>query len=183
MAWPIRWSLLVVSALEGLYPVLSSMLGVKWPNDIMHGDAKLAGILVSRQRACHRWWCVAGVGLNLFGHSALSLDRPVTDLQHLGVRQPDPEQIVTAIVDAAFHMLSTPKQDQDTMNWQSAYRARDIAASMQVCVIHPTTGKTMHTGINRGISPTGELILDIDGAAHRIAVGELSLRPGMRPSV
>jgi BirA family transcriptional regulator, biotin operon repressor / biotin---[acetyl-CoA-carboxylase] ligase len=177
LAWPIRWSLLAVSALEAAYPELCGRLGVKWPNDIMHDDAKLAGVLVSRHFVSGQWWCVAGIGINLAWHITPSMDRPITDLKRLGVAQPDPETIVSTIAGRAFPVLSTEDLNSDAGFWRDEFERRDVAAGMRVRVVHPVTNITIQTGVNRGISPTGELLLDVDGNPHVVAVGELSLRP------
>ena len=39
----------------------AARVGVKWPNDLYCGDAKLAGVLIERRRPL----CVAGVGVNV----------------------------------------------------------------------------------------------------------------------
>lgn len=180
LAWPIRWSLLTVSALEAAYPELCGRLGVKWPNDIMQGDAKLAGVLVSRHFISGQWWCVAGIGINLAWHSTPPVDRPITDLQRLGVAQPDPEKIVSTITERAAPAVTTDDINSDAEFWQAEFARRDVAAGLQVRVVHPITSLTIQTGVNRGISPTGELLLDVDGNTHVVAVGELSLRPAYR---
>lgn len=63
-----------VLAATGLQPVL------KWPNDVLIDNAKLAGILIQR---AHDWF-VVGVGINL-AHSPELHDRAVTSVQAHGV--------------------------------------------------------------------------------------------------
>jgi BirA family transcriptional regulator, biotin operon repressor / biotin---[acetyl-CoA-carboxylase] ligase len=53
---------------------------LKWPNDILVGNAKLAGVLLER----HNSAVVVGVGVNLSHHPDLP-DRPATNLLALGV--------------------------------------------------------------------------------------------------
>ena len=176
MAWPIRWSLLVISALETSYPELRSLLGVKWPNDVMAQQAKLAGILVSRHLVGGQWWCVAGVGINLAWGVLPEIGRPVTDLRRLGVANPDPEQIVMAIAQAATDDLSVAQTIATADVYQSEYRRRDVAVDAIVSVVHPVTGATLMTGTNQGINTRGELMLQVDGQQQTVAIGELSLR-------
>lgn len=176
MAWPIRWSLLTIAALEASYPILSKRLGVKWPNDVMAQQSKLAGVLVSRHLVHGEWWCIAGVGINLAWRELPEVGRPVTDLQRLGVQEPDPEKIVTALRHAADALLNGPSGETASDVWQKEYRDRDVAADKLVSVVHPVSGETLMMGMNRGLSPTGELILEVDGTQHRVAIGELSLR-------
>jgi BirA family transcriptional regulator, biotin operon repressor / biotin---[acetyl-CoA-carboxylase] ligase len=176
-AWPIRWSLLAVSALEAAHPELSGRLGVKWPNDIMHHSAKLAGVLVSRHFIDGRWWCIAGIGINLVWEKPPQMDRPITDLVSLGVPNPDPEKIVSRMASTAAPVLMAEGPSEEHGMWRAEYGRRDVVAGMPVRVVHPTTNATIQTGVNRGIGPAGELILDVDGEQHFVTVGELSLRP------
>lgn len=63
-------------------------LQLKWPNDLLLGGAKLAGILLERQGEA----LVAGFGVNL-AHHPDHLDRPVT---HLGAHAPTPQPLAFA---------------------------------------------------------------------------------------
>lgn len=64
---------------------------LKWPNDVIVGDAKLAGILLERQGDL----VVIGVGLNVAHHPDLP-DRPSTSLAELGIVQ-TPDTAVAAL--------------------------------------------------------------------------------------
>jgi BirA family biotin operon repressor/biotin-[acetyl-CoA-carboxylase] ligase len=63
-------------------------VGVKWPNDLLHHDAKLAGILVELGGEflgpCQ---AVIGIGVNLYvpAEARAAIGQPVTDLDELGV--------------------------------------------------------------------------------------------------
>lgn len=175
MAWPIRWSLMTLAALEASYPALSDALGVKWPNDVMAQQAKLAGILVSRHLVGGQWWCIAGVGINLAWGNLPEMGRPITDLQRLGVPDADPEKIVAELCKLADHFIQTPEA-KPIDYWRKEYIRRDVAANKTISVVHPVSGEILMTGVNRGISPTGELILETNGRQHMVAIGELSLR-------
>lgn len=176
MAWPIRWSLLTIAALETSYPILSEQLGVKWPNDVMAQQSKLAGVLVSRHFVGSQWWCVAGVGINLAWQMPPDMGRPIIDLQRLGVSEPNPEKIVAALSHLANDLLALSSTQTTADTWRKDYGCRDVAANKMVSVVHPVSGEILMTGLNRGISPTGELILEINGEQHRVTIGELSLR-------
>lgn len=59
-------------------------LTLKWPNDLLAGGAKLAGILLERERDA----VVIGFGVNLAARPELG-DRPVTDMMTLTGEAPD----------------------------------------------------------------------------------------------
>lgn len=60
-------------------------LQLKWPNDLMAGGAKLAGILLERTEDA----VVIGFGVNLLAHPD-AIDRPTTSLRELGHGAPEP---------------------------------------------------------------------------------------------
>ena len=54
----------------GLYDALKSLspdgdFKLKWPNDVLLGNAKLAGMLLETGQTHHQVWVIAGIGVNL----------------------------------------------------------------------------------------------------------------------
>ncbi len=172
-AWPIRISLLVVEALVRRYPQLANRLGVKWPNDIMAGRAKLGGVLVSRHRVAGQWWLIAGFGLNLAWQTPLSLDRPVSDLVSLGIQGAEPKSLVSELAIAIEHQVMTPWSADELMQ---RFRDADIFAGVGVSVIHPVDGHLVAQGKSDGISAMGALRLQTSQETLEVQIGELSLR-------
>jgi BirA family biotin operon repressor/biotin-[acetyl-CoA-carboxylase] ligase len=68
---------------------------VKWPNDLMAGGAKLAGILLERAADA----VVIGFGANVAHHPG-DLGRPATSIAALAGAAPEPQQFCDALVDA-----------------------------------------------------------------------------------
>lgn len=174
-ALPARLSLLVLRTLERTYPVLSGRLGLKWPNDLLVGEAKLAGILVSRHQVAGVVWLIAGIGINLFWALPPSLDRPVTDLKSLGVDVADPAALAHAICADIQAFRSGECLGQ---NWEQEFMRKDTLAGSVVDVVHPATGDVLHRGVHAGITALGQLLLESDRSTIAINIGELSLRRG-----
>lgn len=63
--WPAWISLWVRQALVDYAPELNPQLRLKWPNDLVVGDRKLGGVLVSQLIHDAQTFRVAGVGLNI----------------------------------------------------------------------------------------------------------------------
>ncbi len=88
-AWPVGAGLVLS---ETLHELGYAAVGLKWPNDLVVGEAKLGGILVEQQapRVANGVGgrLVAGVGLNRAGSQRLQLGRAVTDLAAQGVPPP-----------------------------------------------------------------------------------------------
>jgi BirA family biotin operon repressor/biotin-[acetyl-CoA-carboxylase] ligase len=143
--------------------------GIKWPNDILAGGAKLAGILVEVQAAgggaAH---AVIGVGVNVFMPAAGAtgreagevIDRPWTDiasqlpvgvpgLSRNGVAALLLEDLLAGI--AAFEAAGFQP-------FESEWRELDLLEAKEVQIQHNGT----HTnGIARGIDADGGLVLEI----------------------
>jgi BirA family biotin operon repressor/biotin-[acetyl-CoA-carboxylase] ligase len=88
--------LAALALIDTLPPGLAAQL--KWPNDVLVGDAKLAGVLV--ETACESArlaWAVVGIGANLASHPSLP-DRPATSLPAHGVAPPAPMAFAQAVL-------------------------------------------------------------------------------------
>jgi BirA family biotin operon repressor/biotin-[acetyl-CoA-carboxylase] ligase len=144
--------------------------GIKWPNDILAGGSKLAGILVEVQAAgggaAH---AVIGVGVNVFMPAAgvigrkagAVIDRPWTDiasqlsageavLSRNGVAALLLEDILNGI--AAFETAGFQPFEKE-------WRELDLLEGRQVVIQH--NGSNI-TGIARGIDADGGLVLEIN---------------------
>ena len=172
-AWPIRCSLVVVDCLLHRYPQLADRVGLKWPNDIMAGRAKLGGVLISRHRIAGQWWLIAGIGLNLAWQTPATLDRPVTDLESLAVDPVDPRVLVSDLMMAMQTQILTPWPAEELMQ---RFSRADIFADVGVSVTHPMDGRLVAQGKSQGISALGALRLQTAEQLLEVQIGELSLR-------
>jgi BirA family biotin operon repressor/biotin-[acetyl-CoA-carboxylase] ligase len=69
----------VYDAVAELAPPIASRLSLKWPNDVLLGGAKLAGILIEAEQD----WAVIGIGINC-AHHPKDTAQPATDLASAG---------------------------------------------------------------------------------------------------
>src|SRR5499426_1602908 len=82
-ALPEHWSelsfvaaLAIHDAIADLAPSVRPQLAIKWPNDLLLGEAKFAGILTEAEGA---GTVVVGIGINCISHPA-ETEYPATDL-------------------------------------------------------------------------------------------------------
>lgn len=61
----LRLALVVRSLCERLVPASAGRLLIKWPNDVMLNDRKVAGLLIEQVVAKKERWLLIGVGLNV----------------------------------------------------------------------------------------------------------------------
>jgi BirA family biotin operon repressor/biotin-[acetyl-CoA-carboxylase] ligase len=142
-------------------------LSLKWPNDLLIGRAKLAGILLERQADA----VVVGVGVNLAVAPQLP-DRETIALAALG---PAPgRDHFAATLAAAF--------DLELGRWRSAGTApllrRWLAVAHPVgtpLAVHEPGGGSL-SGSFAGLDDSGSLLLRLeDGALRSIAAGDVML--------
>ncbi len=136
---------------------------IKWPNDILADDAKLAGILLERSGDA----VVIGFGANL-AHHPKGLERPVTSIAALVGTAPEPGQVAQALA-ARFAA------------WLSHWRSDGLEAVRQawLSAAHPL-GTRLSTpegeGSFDGLEPGGALRLRlVDGTIRLIHAGDVFL--------
>ncbi len=162
--------LAVLDALEGLgVPDLA----LKWPNDVLAGDAKLGGILIEMTRSA-AVELVVGIGLNVALPDAVRARVPqqVTDLAALG--PPPPRSVLAGrVISAVVEFLG----EFDTLGFQPFRRAFDQRHRYQgqPCrVLQP--GGAAVSGTVVGVSEDGGLLMDTAEGIREFHGGEVSLR-------
>jgi BirA family biotin operon repressor/biotin-[acetyl-CoA-carboxylase] ligase len=142
--------------------------GIKWPNDILAGGSKLAGILVEVQAAgggaAH---AVIGVGVNVFMPAAGAtgreagtvIDRPWTDIASqlpVGVSDLSRNEVAALLLEDILNGI-TAFEAAGFQPFEKEWRELDLLEGCQVLIKH---NETNTTGIARGIDADGGLVLE-----------------------
>jgi len=157
--------------------------GIKWPNDILAGGRKLAGILVESQGGAGSGVAVvAGIGVNVrmardgLAEADRLIDRPWTDLESLlpPAHCPvDRNRLVSALLDRLLAAFERFAQTGFT-SFQSRYAALDLIAGRAVSLEHDAREIQ---GVGRGVDDSGRLLIaQPDGATRAFHAGEVRLR-------
>lgn len=180
-----------ISALEGLslavgvviVQILNNLavrdIELKWPNDLIWRGRKLGGILIELDGDlsgdCN---VVVGVGLNvdMSDQDYQAIDQPWVDLKEIALesgcnpldRTDLASQLIVALVDA----VST-YSEKGFEEYQDAWNAHNYSKNKEITI---TSGQSSVSGIHRGVSETGALILETQGQITLHNGGELSLR-------
>jgi BirA family biotin operon repressor/biotin-[acetyl-CoA-carboxylase] ligase len=150
--------------------------GLKWPNDILVDDAKLAGILIDvigeSTGSCA---VVVGVGINVAmpQQAGEEIGQPWTDLQSLcGVERFPRNLLAARALDCLLAAIDEFRRSglQDFLDDWCRY---DVMAGRQIDVRLPDR---VVTGRACGIDETGALLVDTPGGRQRFASGEVSVR-------
>ena len=163
-----RWALLPLAVgwalLDALQEFGVSDLRLRWPNDLLVGGRKLAGILMERHSADT---AVVGLGLNVFNHpedaapDLRGTTARLADLAPLGRLDLDD---IAALVLRAIARAHRRIRDNDfariaadlNLGWRAAPRSVALSVAGQVASV---------TGLFTGIDSAGRLLLrTADGA-------------------
>lgn len=149
--------------------------GLKWPNDVMWGGRKLAGLLIELQgESTGPTEVVIGLGLNVrMGKMGDAIDQPHVDLAEILAMTPDRNALVAAL--AAELACACARFDAEGFApfikpWQSLH----VHQGREVEIYR---GENRRRGIAEGIDETGALRLRTTaGKIELMHSGEVSLR-------
>ncbi|HEX7386394.1 MAG TPA: biotin--[acetyl-CoA-carboxylase] ligase [Castellaniella sp.] len=160
-------------------------LTMKWPNDLLWNQAKLAGILIESTRsgtaqAADHHLIIIGIGLNLQDARALSasLDRRIADWAEIAAidasaRQITTPQIVARLANGWFDALNEATA-RGFVDLPERYAQVDGLSGKMLDVLDD--GRLLKTGVACGIDNQGHLLLRNNQGIHEISVGEISVR-------
>ncbi|MHB1596770.1 MAG: biotin--[acetyl-CoA-carboxylase] ligase [Streptosporangiaceae bacterium] len=141
---------------------------LKWPNDVMAGTGKLAGILAEQAGDA----IVVGVGLNVLGTAAQLPVATATSLELLGAGQADRPallaDILTEIERWYLPWRDTPAGDADASGLRQEYLRLSATVGARVRVLLP--GAPDLVGVAVTVDQTGRLIVRPDGQADLVPV-------------
>lgn len=149
--------------------------GLKWPNDLVAGEAKLGGILIEVQaEAGGPCQAIIGLGLNLSLPSGAAnlLGREVTDVASLAGGRVERNLLGSLIIEEVLRLLSDyPKCRFASV--RDEWMALDVLRDAPVVVSGLAEGLE---GIARGVDEQGALLVEAGEGVVRVQAGEVSLR-------
>lgn len=165
-----------VAVAEGIRAATGLPAMIKWPNDVVAGDArarrKLAGILAEASTgAAGLQYVILGLGINLrtAAYPAELADRATSIETELG-RAVDAGMVLSETL-AAFHALFTRLAAGDRQHVLARWRA--LAPSSRGAVVEWTTPAGERRGTSAGIDEGGALLVRVGSSVERIISGEL----------
>lgn len=165
---PVVTMALGLAVVEAIAKAAHLRLDLRWPNDVVRDDRKVAGILTQH----HGDFTVAGIGINVNQIQFPDVLQPVaTSLQLITGREHARESILTALLPAIDDQCDTLTRHGRDVILQRFAQASSYVRGKRV-VIEPDG----HRGITNGLTPEGFLQLRQDtGATLTILAG------GVRP--
>ena len=140
-------------------------ISVKWPNDILSGDKKLAGILVesSVQKSMAKS-IIIGMGINVNQIQFPQLPN-ATSMRLCTAKAYDLNTLLLSVVPKLIEGLTLPGKDWDHAYQQSLYGLNENRQFV--------SGKHEFEGIIRSVTPEGKLVLETEIGEQLFEVKEL----------
>ena len=150
---------------------------LKWPNDVLGSEGKLAGILIEAQGdMLGPSAVVIGIGLNMSMPQNLlpRIEQPATSLQDMVAEMPERNVLLAKILQemqVALHQFSSHGFTALRTEWERYHAWQD----RKVKLVLPDGSSAV--GIARGVTDSGALIVETAQGRKTFNVGEISLRP------
>lgn len=147
---------------------------LKWPNDVLLGDGKLAGVLLEMSAESDRVdWVVAGCGVNVrppeagasvegAAYLVKAVEVPVTPARAASLALDGIADAYGVFVESGFGALG------------AEYEARSALTGRAV-VVHDAEGRELASGDVSGVDDSGRLLVGTAGGPVAIAAGEVTL--------
>jgi BirA family biotin operon repressor/biotin-[acetyl-CoA-carboxylase] ligase len=171
---PARWPLLSLAAgvavAHALEPICGVAARLKWPNDVMVGARKLAGILLEA-RLTSPGIVVVGIGINTAQmRFPADVEATATSIQGLTGRPADREALLAAIL-------------EEFRGWRRRLECEGSAPIRRAWIARSATlGAIVAVGGVRGravdLAADGALVIDDGQTRHRVIAGDLVEEPG-----
>lgn len=140
---------------------LGARAALKWPNDVLLEDRKLAGILCEARSAAGRGWIAIGVGLNVHGPLPVEVGQHGIALEEViaGVRR---VQVLELLVPRLHALSSAPALSADECE---EYGTRDWLAGRELR--RPVAGRAI------GVDVDGALLIATGRGRERVLAGSV----------
>lgn len=168
-------SLVTAVAIQRALSGFAPQVRIKWPNDLLAGGAKLAGILTEMRAEPGRVHAVVlGIGINISkpaGGWPKTITQGVTDLTSAAGRDISRSDVAVSVIEAlddCYEEYLAHGFERIRQWWWEAH-----AASGQSVRAHGENGYV--EGIAEALDEDGALLLRVDGEIRRFVAGDIEL--------
>lgn len=148
---------------------------LKWPNDIVYDNKKLAGILIEIKNASQPGFfsIVIGVGLNLYHPITNStvIKQAASDIYSIQKIPPQRNRLAGLLLKNCLLALSK-FQSKGFSAFAETWKKLD---NLKNKVVRIKTVKALQEGIVRGVNAFGQICIEINGKEHCFSTGEVHI--------
>lgn len=150
-------------------------VGLKWPNDILLNNRKLAGVLIEVKNTAIGRCLIIGVGINVLMPESTKLSSALgwNDLSKTPLGVQSREKIIALILNEAL-VATRAFFKQGLSVFREEWMSYDEWAGAAVEVFDQ--GNVMVAGIEAGIDNDGRLLLETPDRIVKVQSGDVSLR-------
>lgn len=153
---------------------------IKWPNDLVVANDKLAGILIETARVKNKTVAVIGIGINFVLPKEVENATSVQALFQTASKQGVSVKTLLNAVLAQLDALLNEYAQNGFASCVGEYDAANRDTDRPVLLLQE--GRVVHEGVVKGVDAQGALRLLTDKGEKTIVSGEISLRPDNRPA-
>ncbi|HEU0188658.1 MAG TPA: biotin--[acetyl-CoA-carboxylase] ligase [Gallionella sp.] len=163
-----------VAVVRALKKLGAQDVKLKWPNDILTEQGKLAGVLIEAQGdMLGPSTVVIGIGLNytMPANLAQQIDQPTGTLEDVCTAMPSRNQVLAAALLELAQVLRQFAQGGFAVlrnEWEQSHMHQNLPVQIQMA-----DGKLV-SGIARGVSDSGELCLETELGLRHFNSGEVA---------
>ncbi|MGZ8984587.1 MAG: biotin--[acetyl-CoA-carboxylase] ligase [Methylotenera sp.] len=165
-----------VALMRALHDLGIAQAQLKWPNDVLIGREKLAGILIELQGDMEGpSTAVIGVGINLNLPASIKqqIDQPAIDLASITSQAINPNELLGILLKHLADVLSSFEQ-QGFASVRDEWIKHHAYHQQPVKMLHPDGRETIGTAID--VAEDGILLVKTALGEQRFSSGEISLR-------
>ena len=137
---------------------------IKWPNDLMLGGRKLAGVLIESKRlAGDHAVCVCGIGINCLqqrGHFDAALTASATSLEIESALPVDRTRLAIELLVEFDRRLEQPSREALREAWLA--RCEPMGQHIRL-----RSGGSVYAGTTVDVDPTAALVVQLDSGVRR----------------
>lgn len=166
-----------LGVVRGLERIGVTGVGLKWPNDLLYGNRKLAGLLLEvagEQGGPSQ--VVVGLGLNtqLTAQQGVAIDQPWIDLSDVPGGAAISRNCLAAMLLSELLAVLERFGREGLAPLLEEWHQHDLYYGKKISL---QLGARHIDGVHRGINDAGALLLEEDGVIRTYHGGEVSLRP------
>ena len=155
-------------------------VNIKWPNDLVVANDKLAGILIETARVENKTVAIIGIGINFVLPKEVENATSVQALFRTASKQGVSVKTLLNAVLAQLDALLSEYAQNGFASCVGEYDAANRDTNRPVLLLQE--GRVVHEGVVKGVDVQGALRLQTDKGEKTIVSGEISLRPDNRPA-
>lgn len=178
--WPLLTLLAAVAVQDALIAACELQTDIKWPNDILHDEKKLCGILAETVETSAGRAVIVGIGINLTNASfPHELEGVATSVAAAANSEPDLEEVLKTLQRCFMSRYEDLKSPDGRARVVREWSQRSSYAAGKTVSV--TEGNEVFVGTTRGLEPDGALRVETDTGEIRIVrAGDVSVRASNR---